>query len=153
VALLVHVNTHALKVALGLFLAAYGIFALLAPPLPHVGGGRLADAAIGFAGGVMGGLGGLSGVLPAIWTQLRGWPKEVARAVYQPFIVMAHVTTLVLIGTIALDRRGLALLAIALPALLIGAMVGWRVYGRLDEQRFRQVLALMLVASGVLLVF
>jgi uncharacterized membrane protein YfcA len=153
VMLLVHVNTHVLKAALGLFLAAYGLFALLAPPLPHVGGGRLADAAVGFAGGILGGLGGLSGVLPAIWTQLRGWPKDVARAVYQPFIVVAHLTTLALIGTVALDRHGVALLVVALPALLIGALVGWRVYGRLDEQRFRQVLAVLLVVSGLILVF
>jgi uncharacterized membrane protein YfcA len=153
VALLVHTDTQALKAAVGLFLAAYGVFALTAPPLPQVGGGRLADAAVGFVGGVMGGLGGLSGVLPAIWTQLRGWPKEVARAVYQPFIVVAHVATLVLIGAVALDRRGVVLLALALPALVIGALAGWHVYGRLDEQRFRQALAVLLVVSGLILVF
>ena len=28
-----------------------------------------------FFGGLMGGLAGLSGLAPAIWTQLRGWPK------------------------------------------------------------------------------
>ena len=153
VLLLVRIDTHALKVCLGIFLAAYGIFALLAPPLPHVKGNRLADAAVGFVGGILGGLGGYSGVLPAIWTQLRGWPKEVARAVYQPFIVMAHFVTLALIGAVALDRRGLVLLVVTLPALLIGAFAGWRVYGRLDEQRFRQALAGMLVVSGLLLVF
>ena len=43
-----------------------------------------------------------------------------------------------LIGAVALDRRGLVLLLVTLPALLIGALAGWRVYGRLDEQRFRQ---------------
>jgi uncharacterized membrane protein YfcA len=153
VALLVHTDTRALKAALGVFLAAYGVFALLAPPLPHVKAGRLADAAVGFAGGILGGLGGLSGVLPAIWTQVRGWPKDVARAVYQPFIVMAHLTTLLLIGAVAMDRRGLILLLLALPALLIGAIIGWRVYGRLDEQRFRQGLAALLVVSGLILVF
>jgi uncharacterized protein len=153
VALLVRTDTQALKSGLGVFLTAYGLYTLLAPPLPHVKGGRLADAAVGFAGGILGGLGGYSGVLPVIWSQLRGWPKEVARAVYQPFIVMAHVVTLVLVGAVALDRHGVILLMCALPALLIGALAGWRVYGRLDERRFRQALAGLLVVSGLLLVF
>jgi hypothetical protein len=61
------------------------------------------DGAIGFFGGILGGIGGYSGVLPAIWCQLRGWSKK-SRGVYQPFIIMAHITTLSLIGVVALDR-------------------------------------------------
>jgi uncharacterized membrane protein YfcA len=152
--LLVRTDAHALKVGLGLFLAAYGIYALATPRLPRIErGGRLADAAVGFAGGILGGIGGYSGVLPAIWTQLRGWTKEVARSVYQPFIVMAHVVTLALVGAVAMDRQGLILLLIALPALIAGAAIGWRIYGRLDEHRFRQALAALLVVSGVTLMF
>jgi uncharacterized protein len=152
--LLVRTDAHALKVGLGLFLAAYGIYALATPRLPRIErGGRLADAAVGFAGGILGGIGGYSGVLPAIWTQLRGWTKEVARSVYQPFIVMAHVVTLALVGAVAMDREGIILLLIALPALIAGAAIGWRIYGRLDEHRFRQALAALLVVSGVTLMF
>jgi hypothetical protein len=152
--LLVRVDSHALKVALGIFLAVYGVYALAAPRLPHVaGGGRIADAGVGFAGGVLGGIGGYSGVLPAIWCQLRGWSKDVARGVYQPFIVVAHIATLALIGVVALDWAGIVLFVLALPALALGAFIGWRVYGRLDERRFRQVLAALLVVSGLILVF
>jgi uncharacterized protein len=152
--LLVRTDAQALKVGLGLFLAAYGVYALATPRLPRIErGGRLADAAVGFAGGILGGIGGYSGVLPAIWTQLRGWTKEVARSVYQPFIVMAHVVTLALVGAVAMDRQGLILLLIALPALIAGAAIGWRIYGRLDEYRFRQALAALLVVSGVTLMF
>jgi uncharacterized membrane protein YfcA len=151
--LLVRVDAAALKVALGLFLAVYGVYALAAPRLPHVsGGGRAADAAVGFAGGVLGGIGGYSGVLPAIWCQLRGWPKEVSRGVYQPYILMAHFTTIALIGVVALDRAGVVLFLLALPALALGAFIGWRVYGRLDETRFRQAFAGLLVVSGLTLV-
>ena len=90
-------------------------------------------------------------MLPAIWCQLRGWPKEVSRGVYQPFIIIMHLATLTLIGAVAFDRTGIVLLAFVLPALLLGAYVGWRVYGRLDERRFRQVLALLLILSGAIL--
>ena len=40
------------------------------------GGGKIADAMIGLGGGVMGGLAGLSGPFPTIWSGLRGWEKD-----------------------------------------------------------------------------
>jgi hypothetical protein len=150
--LLVHTDAHSLKFAIGIFLAIYGSYALLAPRLPHVEAGRAADAMIGLIGGILGGLGGYSGVLPAIWAQLRGWPKDTARAYYQPFIVMAHVVTIALIGAVALEGTGLVMFVVALPALALGAWAGWNVYGRLDERRFRQMFAVLLIVSGLMLV-
>jgi uncharacterized membrane protein YfcA len=150
--LLAHTNAGALKMAIGIFLACYGLYALLAPRLPRIaGGGRTADGTIGFVAGILGGLGGYSGVLPTIWTQLRGWPRETARAVYQPFILVAQITTLIIVGFVAADVAGLLLLVATLPALLAGAWLGWRIYGRLDERRFRQVLAALLIVSGAAL--
>jgi uncharacterized protein len=152
VALLSHTRADIIRAAIGLFLVAYGLYALIAPQIPYFGrGGRAADAMIGFAGGVLGGLGGYSGVLPTIWTQVRGWPKEVARGVYQPFIVFAQIVTLAIIGTITIDRAGIILFATTLPALALGASLGLRVYGRLNDRRFRQVLAAMLLLSGATL--
>jgi uncharacterized protein len=152
VALLSHTRADIIRAGIGLFLVAYGFYALIAPQLPYFGrGGRAADAMIGFAGGVLGGLGGYSGVLPTIWTQARGWPKEVARGVYQPFIVFAQIVTLAIIGTISVDRVGIIVFATTLPALALGAWLGLRVYGRLNDRRFRQVLAAMLLLSGVTL--
>ena len=152
VALLSHTRPELVRSGIGMFLVAYGIYALTAPQLPYFGrGGRAADATIGFAGGVLGGLGGYSGVLPTIWTQVRGWPKEVARGVYQPYIIFAQVVTLAIIGTLTLDRAGILLFATMLPALALGAWLGLRVYGRLDDRRFRQVLSAMLLLSGLTL--
>ena len=149
---LVHTDVGALKVALGVFIAIYGVYALIAPRLPHVEAGRGADAVVGFIGGLMGGIGGYSGVAPAIWAQLRGWPKDVSRAFYQPFIVVAHVATLASLGTVAFDRKGLVLFVLALPAVLLGAWAGWSIYGRLDENRFRQLFAVLFILSGLILV-
>lgn len=150
--LLVRIDAQTVRTALGLFLAAYGAYALTAPRLPHIArGGRIADAGVGFAGGVLGGIGGYSGVLPAIWCRLRGWPAGVSRAVYQPFILVAHIWTLTLIGVTALDRVGVVLLLLGLPAIAAGAAVGWRVYGALNEMRFAQALAVLLLISGIIL--
>jgi uncharacterized membrane protein YfcA len=154
VALVVKSNPGAIRVALAAFMVAYGVYALARPPLSHVRwGGRAADAAIGFAGGVLGGLAGLSGILPAIWTQLRGWPKDVARGVYQPFILVAHLLSVILLGVVAIDRAGVMLALAALPAALIGLWLGWRIYGRLDERLFQKLFAALLVVSGMLLMF
>lgn len=153
VALLTRVDAGYVKFALGLFMLVYGVYAFAAPRLPVVeSGGRVADGTVGFVAGILGGLGGYNGVLPAIWTQLRGWPKDSARAVYQPFILATHVAILICLGVVALDRLGVILLVAALPALFVGAWVGWKIYGRLDERRFRQLLAALLVVSGLTLV-
>jgi uncharacterized membrane protein YfcA len=151
--LLAYTAPDVLKAALGIFLLAFGTWALVSPRLPPVHhGGRTADAAVGFVGGVLGGIGGYSGVVPTIWTQLRGWPKEIARGVYQPFIIVIQTVSLAGIVAVTLDTAALVLLVEALPALVLGAWIGWRLYGRLDDRRFRQGLALLLVASGVVLV-
>lgn len=149
---LVRSDVHSLKLAIGVFLGLYGVYALLAPRLPHIEAGRAADALIGLIGGILGGLGGYSGVLPAIWAQLRGWPKDTARSFYQPFIVMAHIITIVLIGVVALDRKGLVMFVVTLPMLGLGAWTGWNVYGRLNDRRFRQMFAVLLIVSSLALV-
>jgi len=152
--LLAETDTNVLKLALGAFLLIYGLYALAAPRLPYIsGGGRLADAAIGFGAGILGGLGGYSGVLPTIWTQLRGWPKDMARGVFQPFILAAQIVTLALVGFVAVDRQSLILFAITLPALVLGGWIGWLIYGKLDDRRFRQAIGALLVLSGAALVF
>jgi len=150
---LAYTDAGILKIALGSFLTVYGTYALIAPRLASItAGGRTADIGIGFIGGILGGLGGYSGVLPTIWTQLRGWPKELARAVYQPYVIVMQAVTLAGILSIAFDRAGLVLLVAVLPPLLLGTWIGWRLYGRLDDRRFRQALAVLLIASGVTLV-
>jgi hypothetical protein len=154
VALVVKSNPGAIRSALAVLMVAYGVFALVAPPLRNLRwGGQVADMTVGFAGGVLGGLAGLSGILPAIWTQLRGWPKDAARGVYQPFILVAHLLSLIVLGAVALDRTGVMLFIAALPATLCGIWIGWMIYGRLDERLFRRLFAGLLVVSGALLIY
>lgn len=154
VRLLVYTDAGALKIGLGIFLLVFGAYALLAPRLhTFTGGGRPADALVGFIGGVLGGVGGYSGVLPTIWTQLRGWPKQTARAVYQPYVIIIQAITLAGIIWVTLDRAGLIMLVAVLPPLLLGTWIGWQLYGRLNDLRFRKTLAVLLIASGAMLVF
>jgi uncharacterized membrane protein YfcA len=75
--LLSRVDMQVFRLCVGLFLIAFSGFMLLGRAQPRlIWGGRLADSAVGFAGGVMGGLAGLSGPLPTVWATLRGWSKD-----------------------------------------------------------------------------
>jgi uncharacterized membrane protein YfcA len=56
-----------------------------------------------------------------------------------------------MIGAITVDRTGILVFATTLPALALGAWLGLRVYGRLNDRRFRQVLSVMLLLSGLTL--
>ena len=151
--LLVFTDADVLKAAIGIFLLAFGAYALLSPRLhTFSGGGRIADAGVGFLGGILGGIGGYSGVLPTIWTQFRGWPKAVARAVYQPYIIVMHALALAGIVWVTLDRAGVIMMMAVLPPLLLGTWIGWQLYGKLDDRRFRQALAVLLIISGLTLV-
>ena len=153
VRLLAFTDGSVLKIVLGVFLIAFGLYAFIAPRLHTISaGGRGADAAVGFIGGILGGIGGYSGVLPTIWTQLRGWPKETARGVYQPYIIVIQGITLAGIILVTFDRQGLVLMLEVLPPLLLGTWIGWQLYGRLNERRFRQILAVLLMGSGLTLV-
>ena len=152
VRLLVYTDAGLLKTCLGVFLLVFGTYALLAPRLhTFTGGGRPVDAFIGFIGGILGGVGGYSGVLPTIWTQLRGWPKETARAVYQPYVIIIQAITLAGIIWLTLDLAALIMLVAALPPLMAGTWIGWQLYSRLNDLRFRQTLAVLLIASGAML--
>ena len=151
--LLVYTDAGVLKAALGVFLLLFGTYALLSPRLhTFSGGGRAADAGVGFLGGILGGIGGYSGVLPTIWTQIRGWPKATARAMYQPYIIVMHALALAEIVWATLDHAGVIMMLAVLPPLLLGTWIGWQLYGKLNERRFRQILALLLIGSGVTLV-
>jgi uncharacterized membrane protein YfcA len=153
VMLLTRTDQDIVKGGLGAFLVAYGAYALFVRKLPEIAlGGRSADAAVGLLGGVLGGLAGYTGALPTIWTQLRGWPKNIARATYQPYIIIVSSSALVSMAVIALDRTSILLFAAALPAMLAGGLVGWSLYGRLNDRRFRQTLAVLLLVSGLTLV-
>jgi uncharacterized membrane protein YfcA len=44
------------------------------------------------------------------------------------------------------------LFLLALPIMAFGTWIGWNLYGRLDERRFRQMLAVLLIVSGVMLI-
>jgi len=142
------------RIGVGVFLIAYGLYALLRPAIrPITAGGTAADAGVGFLNGVLGGLTGLAGILVTIWSGLRGWPKEMQRTVFQPVAVAIFLMSALWIGAKGAITADVAkLFVIGLPALLAGTWLGLKLFGRLDEAGFRKVVLVLLLVSGVALV-
>src|SRR5262245_32057638 len=143
-----------MRAAVGVVLIAFSLNALLRPRLPPMTrAGALADGGAGVVSGVVGGATGFAGIVPTIWSGLRGWPRDEQRAVFQPVGVSIFIgCALWLGGTGSFDRDILWLFVIGLPALLIGSWAGLKVYGRLDEAAFRKVVLVLLLVSGIALV-
>jgi uncharacterized protein len=88
-----------LRVGVGVLLVSFSLYNLVRPRLPEMkGAGRGADAAVGFLNGVLGGATGLAGILPTIWTGLRGWSRDEQRAVFQPTAVATFLMALLALG-------------------------------------------------------
>ena len=156
VATLAAASPFLLKAVIGGFLVVYAAARLLPGGGPSVGdrGGWPADAAIGIGGGFLGGFAGLSGPLPIVWLQMRGGDAGRQRAVYQPFnLVVLVLASLAMAAAGRITRDVLWIAALCLPATLLGATIGARVYAGVSPMMFeRAVLALLLASGSVLLV-
>ncbi len=154
VKLLPHVNAVDFKCGIGILLIV-SCTVLLAhhSRAAWTRGGKAADSAVGLAGGILGGLSGLSGILPTLWAELRGWEKDARRGIFQGYNLSILLFALVTQGTAGLLTAELwPLLAIALPGTIAGVWLGRRIYGRLDTARFAKTVLVLLLVSGVILV-
>jgi len=154
VALLRQIDPLAFKLAVGILLVAWCPAMLLARELPRItGGGRLADAGAGLLGGVMGGIGGLTGPAPTLWITLRGWDRDTQRAVFQVFnLVMHGLTMMAYLATGAISAQAAHLFLVVAPAMLVPTLVGARLYRRFSDAAFRRIVLGLLAASGAILI-
>jgi hypothetical protein len=153
-ALLEHVQVQPLKLGVGILLIFYSAWmAFVRRPPVVTGGGRPADAAVGFVGGVMGGLASVSGPAPTIWVQLRGWNKNEQRGVNQPF-------NMAVLATALLAGRGRGPARPHVPRMGDhhradqpgrGA-ARLMLYGRVNDAVFRQLVLVLLWPFGITLI-
>lgn len=153
-ALLEHVRVQPLKLGVGFLLIFYSAWmGFVRRPPTITGGGRIADAAAGFTGGVMGGMASLSGPAPTIWVQLRGWNKDEQRGVNQPFNMSVLATALVAAAVAGLlDRTFWIWAMMTVPVSLVGARIGLMLYRRANDAAFRQLVLVLLGLSGITLI-
>jgi uncharacterized membrane protein YfcA len=127
------------RTVIGVLFIAYAIFFIVRPKLTSVKfsktGGKLADAAVGWASGIIGGAVLLHGILPTIWCGHRGWDKVESRSVYQPYILFTNFYVMFLA---AANTSGtifdVAIFYFAcLPALAAGFLIGIRLFHWISE--------------------
>ena len=143
-----------LRAGVGVLLILFSVYNLFRPRLLDVRrAGAMGDAVIGLLNGLLAGATGLGGILPTIWCGLRGWTRDEQRAVFQPTAAATFLMSLVAFGGAGLATSDAArLFLLGLPALVAGTLLGWLLYGRLDEVAFRRVVLVLLLISGVSLV-
>ena len=75
-------------------------------------------------------------------------------ATIKPVIIMTSAMTAAWLGASgAVDADTVRLFLLGLPMLLAGTWLGMKLYGRLDEASFRKIVLILLLLSGIFLVF
>ncbi|HEV8503139.1 MAG TPA: sulfite exporter TauE/SafE family protein [Casimicrobiaceae bacterium] len=154
VVLVLHVDATWLRNVIAVLLIAYSGVALTRPRLPEVrlapALGRVADGGVGFVGGVLGGIAGLSAVLPSLWIGVRGWPKAEQRGLLQSFGFYSQALTLaVFLAYAGFGRGTLAALAICLPIAIVGSLLGLALFRRMSGDTFRRAVLWIVLAGGL----
>jgi uncharacterized membrane protein YfcA len=154
VAVLPHLNAALFKLTLGIILVVCCPAMLLAHRLSRLTfGGRVGDGVAGAVGGLMGSIGGFTGVVPTLWCTLRGFDKELQRTVVQNFNLAALAATMaVYVASGVVTREMLPLFAVVVPALIVPSLLGARVYAGLSELAFRRVVLTLLTGAGVAMI-
>jgi uncharacterized protein len=149
------IEPRVFKLGVAGFLIVYAAYVLLRRgKVSSAPGGTVVDGLVGFSGGVLGGLAGVPGVLPIVWTDFRGWSKEQRRGVVQTFnlatvscALAAHAVTGLLTRQVAVQG------AIALPGTIVGVWFGAFAYRRLADHNYQRVVMLLLLVLGLMLLW
>ena len=138
---------------LGLFLIVYSALVLLKPDSLRIKlSGWKPAAAVGAAGGIIGGFSAFPGSIPVVYLGLRGVSKANTRGITQPYILALQLISL---GILALTHSAIfnaqfwLLWVLTLPAVLLGSWTGVTLYRRLSEVNFRRAVLILLIVSGV----
>ncbi|MFV2035164.1 MAG: sulfite exporter TauE/SafE family protein [Halocynthiibacter sp.] len=155
VGLLALLEASVLKLVIAGFLILYGGFFSLRTSLPEFTRPTpVADALVGFFGGILGGAASLSGALPTMWCSMRPWRKSETRAVLQPFnVVVLGLSAALFAYNGAYNMETLIRIASALPVTLIFAQIGISVFRRMTDGQFRRLIIGLMFVSGLVLLF
>jgi uncharacterized membrane protein YfcA len=149
---LANVDESAVKRVLGLILIAYATYSLLRPSLARPLSPWWVVPA-GFLAGCLGGAYNTPGPPVIVYGALRQWPKDEFRAVLQGLFFINGVLV-VASHAVAhhVTAEVLTYYLYAVPALGVGILVGARVDDKVDRERFRTLVTMMILALGLSLV-
>jgi uncharacterized membrane protein YfcA len=89
-----------------------------------------------------------------MWCALRPWSKTEQRALLQPFnATVLGLSAILLFLDGGYDKDTLLRLAVVFPVTLLSAQVGIAVFKRLSDDQFRRLLIILMLTSGLILMF
>jgi len=155
--LLATLDPRTIRIFVGVLVIAYGLFALRqqsrAPFRISGAHGQALDGAIGFVGGVIGGVSGLGPLVPGVWYGLRGLNKVEQRALTTPYglWVQGLMVAWLLFGGLA-SRAAIEGLALATPVMLGASYLGLRLFDRLSTSGFQRSVVILAILGAAVLV-
>ena len=153
VVLLTRIDPSWLRSGVGILLMLYAVYSLARPAFEPMKIGTAADVVIGIGNGLVGGLTGLGGIISTISCQLRGWSRDMQRAVFQPVLLAAFVIISIAQGvTGAITPETLKLFGLGLPFMIAGIWSGFKLYGKIDDETFRKAVLILLLFAGISLI-
>lgn len=153
VSILAYVNPTYVRLGVGVLLVLYSVYSLTRPVFAPMKIGAGTDIAIGISNGMLGGLTGLGGVISTISCQWRGWPKDVQRAVFQPVLFIAFVVISISQAVAgSFTRDTLTLYAVGVPFMVSGLWIGFKLFGKINDETFRKTVLVLLLFAGLSLI-
>ena len=146
---LTNVNESVIRPLLGLILIAYAVYALMRPTAPRLCSHWWVYPA-GFVAGCLGGAYNTPGPPVIVYGSLRQWPKDEFRAVLQALFFF-NAAMIVVSHYVAhnLTTDVFTFYLYAAPALLLGILAGSRVDSRLNKDRFRTIVTVIILILGL----
>jgi uncharacterized membrane protein YfcA len=146
------VDQHAALLLLGLVVAGYGLYSLFSPHIPEIKNPNWAFG-FGFAGGLLSGAYNTGGPPVAIYGSISRWPPGEFKSSLQSIFII-NSTIVVTIHTLSGHMTSSVLQSIifAIPAMLIGLVIGWNLEKRVNPTQFRKLVLIVLVIIGLRLI-
>lgn len=142
-----------IKGALGAVIVLFCLHSLLSSRVPHIDeGGRKAQGlgvVAGAAGGVLGGAFNTGGPPVILYVAAMGWAKDAATSTIQVYFLLT--TTLTIAGHVSVGLMTPERLWQVLPlypVVGLGSWLGTRIYDRVPQARFRQIVLVLLLVLG-----
>ena len=150
--LLTRVAEGIVKAVLGLIILAFSLYSLFGRHRPALDDDRLAWT-FGFGAGVLGGAYGMNGPPLVMYGTLRGWSPQRFRATLQGYFLPASLMAMAGYALAGLWKPAVThYYLVALPAVVVGIVLGTLAAGRMDARTFLRCVHLGLVVVGCLLV-
>jgi hypothetical protein len=151
--LLSALDERIVEVVLGVVLIAYAVYMLLKPQTTPSLRSNLWAYPVGFISGCLGGAFNTPGPPVIIYGDLKRWPRNQFRSTLQALFLFSSGLVIVSHGLAGHVTRPILLdYALSFPCLLLGVFAGSRIDRRLNNERFRVLVIVMILATGVLLV-